>query len=187
MMEYWNESWKPVYFPGITGEIKYEISNYGRLRRFRKDLDTWVILKPARSNGYFCYSFNGDQGRKNRKTKTLHKLVAEMFCKKVSDEHRYVIHKDYNKQNNYYENLSWVTQDQLNIHFKNNPKIKEALKKRERTITNSKLTETQVIRLKLKLKRGKNPLYKIAKEFGITHTQLNRIRSGENWGHVKVD
>ncbi len=27
----------------------------------------------------------------------------------------------------------------------------------------------------------------IAKEFGITHTQLNRIRSGENWGHVKVE
>jgi hypothetical protein len=27
----------------------------------------------------------------------------------------------------------------------------------------------------------------IAKQFGITHTQLNRIRSGENWGYVKID
>jgi LysM repeat protein len=44
-----------------------------------------------------------------------------------------------------------------------------------------------VIRLKKKLLRSKNPLYKIAREFGITHTQLNRIRKGENWGHVKVD
>jgi len=39
----------------------------------------------------------------------------------------------------------------------------------------------------MKLKRGKTKLYKIAKEFGITHTQLNRIRSGENWGHIKID
>jgi hypothetical protein len=27
----------------------------------------------------------------------------------------------------------------------------------------------------------------IAKQFGITHTQLNRIRSGENWGYVKAE
>ena len=27
----------------------------------------------------------------------------------------------------------------------------------------------------------------IAKQFGITHTQLNRIRSGENWGYVVVE
>jgi hypothetical protein len=27
----------------------------------------------------------------------------------------------------------------------------------------------------------------IAKQFGITHTQLNRIRSGENWGYVTID
>ena len=26
----------------------------------------------------------------------------------------------------------------------------------------------------------------IAKQFGITHTQLNRIRTGEDWGHVEV-
>ena len=45
----------------------------------------------------------------------------------------------------------------------------------------------EVIRLKKKLKRSNNPLYKIAKEFGITHTQLNRIRKGENWGHIEVD
>jgi hypothetical protein len=27
----------------------------------------------------------------------------------------------------------------------------------------------------------------IAKRFGISHTQLNRIRSGENWGSVQPD
>jgi DNA-binding Xre family transcriptional regulator len=32
------------------------------------------------------------------------------------------------------------------------------------------------------LRSDKNRLKMIAKQFGITHTQLNRIRSGENWG-----
>jgi hypothetical protein len=66
-------------------------------------------------------------------------------------------------------------------HHKLNPNYKKGV------INNAKLSETDVIRLKKKLKRSKNKLYKIAKEFGITHTQLNRIRSGENWGHIHVD
>jgi len=73
----------------------------------------------------------------------------------------------------------------LKEHHKNNPNYKNI--QRKGRITNAKLTESEVIRLKKKLKRGKNKLYKLAKEFGITHTQLNRIRSGENWGHVKID
>ena len=39
----------------------------------------------------------------------------------------------------------------------------------------------------LKIKKLILVLQLIAKRFGISHTQLNRIRSGENWGHVKAD
>ena len=41
--------------------------------------------------------------------------------------------------------------------------------------------------IKKMLKSDKNRLKMIAKQFGITHTQLNRIRSGENWKNVKID
>ncbi len=41
--------------------------------------------------------------------------------------------------------------------------------------------------IKKLLKNEKNRLKMIAKQFGITHTQLNRIRSGENWKHVTID
>jgi hypothetical protein len=27
----------------------------------------------------------------------------------------------------------------------------------------------------------------LAKQFGISEMQLYRIKSGENWGHVKID
>ena len=85
------------------------------------------------------------------------------------------------------DNLEWANRETMFAHSRRSPKTAIAIEKRKGEITNSKLTETDVIRLKKKLKRGKNPLYKIAKEFGITHTQLNRIRRGENWAHVKID
>ena len=72
----------------------------------------------------------------------------------------------------------------MEISRRDNPNYKNI--NRKGRITNAKLSETDVIRLKKKLRRGKNKLYKLAKEFGITHTQLNRIRSGENWGHVTI-
>ena len=74
-----------------------------------------------------------------------------------------------------------MTRPELSEHLAKNPNQKKGV------IRYSKLTETDVIRLKKKIQRGKNPLYKIAKEFGITHTQLNRIRKGENWGHIAID
>ena len=94
---------------------------------------------------------------------------------------QYVIHLDFDKNNNLVGNLKWVTKETMFAHQKINPNYKRGV------INYSKLTETEVIRLKKKLARGKNKLYKLAKEFGITHTQLNRIRKGENWGHVKID
>ncbi|MFW5751904.1 MAG: hypothetical protein ACOCW8_01055, partial [bacterium] len=109
------------------------------------------------------------------------KLVDEVFVEKPAPGHDYVIHVDYRKDNNHIKNLKWVTKKDMYVHHRTNPNYKRG------QINNAKLSETEVIRLKLKLKRGKNKLYKIAKEFGITHTQLNRIRSGENWGHIKVD
>jgi hypothetical protein len=57
----------------------------------------------------------------------------------------------------------------------------------KRKTTGYKLTESKVRIIKRLLKSDKPRLSMIAKRFGITHTQLNRIRSGENWGHVEAD
>lgn len=186
---YWDEDWKPVYFVGICSTEKYELSNYGRIRRWVQADNNWRFNKPANVNGYAYFSFKTETGinKRNRLTKSIHRLVAELFVERESDECNNVIHLDFNKKNNYYKNLKWVSRDEMFKHSQASPKTKIAIEKRKGEITNSKLTETEVIRLKKKLKRGKNPLYKIAKEFGITHTQLNRIRRGENWGHIKID
>lgn len=179
---YWNEQWMRIDFDGIDQNEKYDISNYGRIRRYNAEKDEWKILKSSYIKGYKVFAFKANP-LENKKTitKTIHKLVAEAFNYRPSDAHKFVIHLDFVKDNNHYKNLKWVTQSELYEHHKENPNYKKGV------VRNSKLTETEVIRLKKKLNRGKNKLYLIAKEFGITHTQLNRIRSGENWGHIKIE
>ncbi len=96
-----------------------------------------------------------------------------------------MIHLDFDKQNNRAENLQWATKDEMVEHNRNNPAvINRQIPKRTR---NYKLTEPKVRMIKKMLKSDKNRLKMIAKQFGITHTQLNRIRSGENWKNVKID
>jgi hypothetical protein len=104
-----------------------------------------------------------------------------LFLPGQGPKQTFVVHLDYNKENNHVKNLKWVDRVELVAHQYKNPGYQKGM------VRYSKLSETDVIRLKKKLKRGKNPLYKIAKEFGITHTQLNRIRRGENWGHITID
>lgn len=185
VLNYWNEDWNIVKFKGLNDKEIYQISNYGRIRIYKPVSGNWKILKSANVKGYKYFTFKSDIDWKHKITKPVHRLVAEMFCEKPSIHHNFVIHLNYVKDNNYYKNLQWCTQIELTEHNKKNPNVLNSRKKG--VITNAKLSETDVIRLKLKLKRGKNKLYKIAKEFGITHTQLNRIRSGENWGHIKID
>ncbi len=182
------EEWKPVSFVGIRNAERYEVSNLGRLRWYNRTAEKWDIIKQYLGNGYYYVGFKIEStGKKSRSLKAVHRLVAEAFVVKTGPTQRFVIHKNFNLLDNRAENLLWVNRAELTNHNRMNPRVKAALDRIKGKVTNSKLTETQVIRLKKKLKRSSNPLYKIAREFGITHTQLNRIRKGENWGHIEVD
>jgi hypothetical protein len=106
--------------------------------------------------------------------------VAEHFLPKESEWQQYVIHIDFDKENNHVSNLRWVTRLTMYAHQKINPNYKRGKR------YNAKLTEEQVLDIKRKLQDKSVKLSVIAREFGITHTQLNRIRQGRNWAHVKV-
>lgn len=187
-LNFTHELWRRVSFDGILETEEYEVSNQGRLRWFNPHIEEWEIMKQYIGNGYRYAGFKtNDSVSRNRSLKAVHRIVAEAFCEKKSPKHRFVIHQNFNLLDNCAINLFWVNRKELTDHNRKNPRVQAALDKIKGKVTNSKLTETQVIRLKKKLKRSNNPLYKIAKEFGITHTQLNRIRKGENWGHIEVD
>lgn len=183
------EKWKPVWFENINPEEKYQVSDYGRIRRWKPKNEEWKILSTSNQRkdgtGYHYFRFKGadDQLR----TKSVHRLVALAFVSKSTPENDFVCHKDYNKGNNKAENLKWVTRSELVKHNQKNPKVIEGHKRTIGLVRRAKLSETDVIRLKKKLKRGKTKIQTLAKEFGITEVQVNRIRKGENWSHIKVD
>ena len=189
---FWNEKWVPIVFEGIENPPRYEVSNYGRLRSFQSASATRVgtvvsqptskFIKGSVIQGYRSLNIRAGGKTLNR---YVHKLVAEQFGNRDQPDQTFVIHLDHDKQNNHFQNLQWATQAEMIEHNRNNPSLKN--RQLPRQTRNYKLTETKVRIIKKLLLNDKNRLKMIAKQFGITHTQLNRIRSGENWKHVTID
>jgi hypothetical protein len=173
-----NETWKKLNIEGLAEDESYDVSDHGRIRSYKSHPEGQII-KGSLLKGYQILNVKLATGK--RTTKYIHKLVAEHFIDKDSDLQLYVIHVDFDKSNNHVSNLKWVTKQTMFAHQKINPNYKRGM------INNAKLTVSEVISLKKKLQNATVPFYKIAEEFGITHTQLNRIRKGENWGNVKID
>lgn len=173
-----NERWKEIDFETDLPHDRYEVSQLGRVKSYAIDKQKGKVLRGGNVNGYRCITVKF--GEEMTRQYYVHRLVAETFMPKEQKDQHYVIHLDYNKQNNSIYNLKWATEEELIRHNNKNPRV---LKRRT---TGYKLTEADVRVIKRLLKSHKTRLSMIAKRFGITHTQLNRIRSGENWGHVEV-
>ena len=109
--------------------------------------------------------------------------MAEHFVKKTSEEQKYVFHINRDKRNNTWTNLCWQTKEELNLFLKEQGNLARDKGK----IKQAKLTETQVRKIKQRIKRGKLKLKIIAKQFGISETHVKRIARGENWGHIEFE
>ncbi|MBR8536572.1 HNH endonuclease [Carboxylicivirga sediminis] len=185
---YWNEEWKEVEFEEGALQKRYAISNYGRIISYTNKIEDGDYIRGGKLRGYPTLPL-----RPNGKSKTfyIHKLVAELFLPKASEEQKFVIHLDYNKSNNYAKNLKWASKSEMFAHQQGNPSVLEAREKQKgrKTQQGHKLSATQVMRLKKKINdpNRKTRLKLIAREFGISEMQLYRIKSGENWAHVNVE
>ncbi len=191
MLNYVGESWKEFKVHNSL-KLRYAVSNYGRLASFTDKIKNGRILNGSKIEGYpvFAYKINVKGITKDKKA-FLHKLVAENFLKKKSKDQTCVIHLDRKRENNTVENLKWVTKKEMTEHNKKSPKVIAARKKLiqfNKDRDGQKLTNKQVIQLKKRIynPNRKTPLKIIAEQFGISEMQLFRIKSGENWGHVKV-
>lgn len=193
---YWEEEWKLVDLGKDKLRNKYSVSNYGRIASYPKELEKGKLLKGSLVDGYpvFRYKqfYKTELGTvvKNKQM-FVHKLVAEYFSVRPSEDHKYVIHLDYNKMNNHVSNLKWSTKREMELHQQRNPNVLKAREERKnrKPYKGHKLNATQVKRLKKKIfdPNRKTRLKILAKQFGISEMQLYRIKSGENWSHVTID
>jgi len=176
-----------------TFKFRYAVSNLGRMMSFTDRFEDGRILKGSSVEEYkiFRYKISRD-GKIRNGHLFFHKLIAEAFLPKDSDELLYVIHLDYNRKNNHIDNLKWASAREMVEHSKKSPFVIEARKKRLEKMKGSdghKLTIAQVKIIKKKLSdpNRKTRMKMIARQFGISEMQLYRIKSGENWGHILLD
>lgn len=192
MKEYVGEIFKEFPLEG-NRTLRYAISNYGRLVSFKHSIEEGKVLRGGTINGYriFRYSYKNSSDVRCYGQHLFYHLVAEYFLEKAKNDEKYLLHSDYNKQNDYVGNLKWATKEEFTSHFMNSPSFAEGVEKSAETrrrMDGVKLTSTQVMHIKKILAdpNRKTRLKMIAKRFGISPMQLYRIKSGENWGHVKI-
>jgi hypothetical protein len=90
----------------------YEISNYGTVRTIKGK----YMKHHKNLNGYLKVNLR-DKKSDIRRNPRIHRLVAYVFIENDNPDKNIVVnHIDENKQNNYFENLEWVTDQQNTIH-----------------------------------------------------------------------
>ena len=181
--DYKGEIWAPYSNELWSEDDEYLVSNFGRIQRKKITEDEWKLSKTSLIGGYDSFWIR-KKGKKSSSSCYIHRVVALLFLEQKEGE-KYVIHLDFDKLNNKALNLKWVNKSDMFLHHKKNPK-KIA---RKGQVTSSKLTEGRVRLIKKKIfdPNRKTRMRLIAKQFGISEMQLYRIKSGENWSHVKME
>ncbi len=186
------EVFKEISFDGKL-QLHYAISNYGRLVSYTDKPADGRFVKGTTIKGYriFRYKIRDADNKLKHRHFFYYKLVADYFLPKTSDDQIYVLHLDYNKMNDFAGNLKWATREEMLEHQQKSPHVQEARRKlveHNKNRNGHKLTTTKVMLIKKLLANPnrKTRMKMIAKQFGISEMQLYRIKSGENWGHIKV-
>lgn len=119
----------------------------------------------------------------------VHRLVAQYFLPKPKKDQVRVAHLDFEKTNNRADNLKWMTLEENFIHQSKSPYViaeqKTRLTTPQRLLSVSKLTVPKVMLIKKLFNTGKTKR-DLARQFGVSETQIKRIVRGENWTAVKA-
>lgn len=188
---YPNELFREIEMKDVM-KFKYAVSNRGRLISFSTTIQQGTLLKGALTDGYRTLRYTKVlNGKKKYTSIFIYKLVGEFFIPKTSEDQMHLIHLDYVRDNDSVNNLKWVTYEEMQAHIKKSPHVirsKQKLIEHNLKADGRKLTSTNVIHLKKLLANPNNKtrIKMLAKQFGISEMQIYRIKSGENWGHIKV-
>lgn len=174
----------PEVWAAIVGyEGLYEVSSYGRVKtlpktKTGKNKDGYLRRRVERirclcsgATGYLHVNLCKSGATKTHK---IHLLVCEAFHGKKSSNQE-CRHKNGNQIDNYEWNLCWGTKRE-NVE----DKIIHGSHRHERN-SNVKLTKSQVLDIR---GRDNDTNASLAREFGVSWTQISRIKSKQAWAGI---
>lgn len=143
----------------IPSHPDYKISNFGNVISYKGKEPRQKAISNY-SNGYQFVTLE------NNKSYLIHRLVMETFCPIENMKEMEVNHKDCNRQNNYLENLEWVTPQQ-------NREYRDTLKHtpKAESIQVTFLTGEEMVF---------DSMTACAKYFGVTRKAINRYLETDN-------
>lgn len=162
------EEWK-----SIPRYDDYYASSLGRIKS--KRFNRSKILKPnTNCKGYLYLTLCKN---KIRKSMTVHSLISLTFIGNRPSNFD-INHKDGNKKNNYIDNLEYCSRSDNMKHAFNTGISKPVVGSRN---GKSKLTGSQVIRIKELLNMGCVFQHTIAEAFGVHKSTIGSIKTGLTW------
>lgn len=117
---------------------------------------------------------------KGKKIQYVHRLIALAWHENTRKLPQ-VNHKDGNKQNNFYENLEWVS---AKTNVKHAVKTGLNIAKKGFDNANAKLNRKQVLEIKNLLASGKLSQYKIGVLFNVSRSCILNIKRKVVWADV---
>jgi hypothetical protein len=173
MQDHLTEEWRPV--PSYEGW--YSISNLGRVRRERKDSNTWSgrILKPQ-PNGRPGYLQVILSRQAQKHVYRVHRLVAFAFLGPCPEGYE-VNHKDGVKANNSASNLEYETP---RGNIKHSFRLGLQPSQQGSRNPHARLTEDAVRKIRAAIGTHEE----IAQRFAASRSAVSLIKERKRWKHV---
>lgn len=177
---------KKEIFKDILGYSEfYSVSNYGNVFSKRQNKN---LSFGDNGKGYlFVNLYNNGISKRFY----VHRLVALTFIDNL-DNKKQVNHKDCNKSNNYLSNLEWITpEENINHAVLNKRFYTSDYQKKQTSLANrgskshlTKLSEIDVLRIKIAINTKFYTQKEIAEIYNTTRGNISAISRGKSWKHI---
>jgi len=165
-----SERWRPV----VGWEDGYEVSDRGHIRSLRDRHGrrrSQLLRSQCHSHGYPQVNLS-IRGR--RRTCLVHRLVLEAFAGPCPPGHM-ARHLDGDPTKSTLANLTWGTALE-----NQQDRVPHGTHSRGEQCKTSKLTAANVN----EIRRSDEPGIVLARRFGVTNTNISRIRLRQSWKHI---
>lgn len=169
---------EPEIFKDIIGhEGRYQISNHGNVKSFIKKFSGKLMIPKIDKDGYHEVGIRDTDNK--RKYIRVHRLVTMVFVSNPNNL-SFVNHKDSIRDNNYYKNLEWCTQQYNNQHAFTDGNQDNSCENHPQT----KLTNNEVKEIYRTAIIGNHTEPQLMKMFNISRGVINGIRLKKSWFKV---